>query len=231
MTGLSYGKQIKALSRIGKAITSYVYIDETLNFIVSITAEVMNSRICSLFLVNEQNELVIRAVTPANEAYAKKKPIKIGEGIAGKVAKENKPIIISDVKNEPVYVYREIAKKEGLCSLLSVPLSVKGNVLGVLNCYTGAEHEFSEEETTLLLTIANQAAVVIENAQLLLKTRQIQEELEARKIIERAKGILMKAQGLSEEQAFKRIQKKSMDMRKSMKEIAEAIILTSEISK
>ena len=115
--------------------------------------------------------------------------------------------------------------------MLSVPLNIKGRVIGVLNCYTDSPHEFTEEEINLITTIANQAAVVIENAQLMLKTREIQEELETRKIVERAKGILMRMQGLSEEEAFRRIQKKSMNMRKPMKEIAEAIILTEELGK
>lgn len=230
MKTFSYGKQIEALSKIGKAITSYTYLDDVLNFIVSITAEIIDSKICSLLLLNEKKELVIRATQSISEDYKRKYPIKLGEGIAGKVAKENKSIVVYDVKNDPRYINREIAEKEGLCSLLSVPLSIKGRVIGVLNCYTDFPREFTEEEISLLTTIANQAAVVIENAQLMLKTREIQEELETRKIVERAKGILMK-QGLTEEEAFRRIQKKSMDMRKPMKEIAEAILLTAELGK
>jgi len=230
MKTINYGKQIEALSKIGKAITSYFYLDDVLNFIVSITAEVMNSKICSLMLLNEKKELIIRATQSMSENYRKKQPIKLGQGIAGLVAKENKPIAVYDVKKDPRYINREIAEKENLCSLLSVPLSVKGRVIGVLNCYTDVPHEFNEEEINLLTTIATQAAVVIENAQLMLKTREIQEELETRKLVERAKGILMK-HGLSEEEAFRKIQKKSMDLRKPMKEIAEAIILTSELEK
>lgn len=230
MKVLSYGKQIEALSKIGKAITSYTYLDDVLNFIVSITAEIIDSKICSLLLLNEKKELVIRATQSMSESYRMKGPTKLGEGIAGKVAKENKPIVVYDIRNDPRYINHEIAEKEGLCSLLSVPLSIKGRVIGVLNCYTDSPHEFTEEEISLLTTIANQAAVVIENAQLMLKTREIQEELETRKIVERAKGILMR-QGLTEEEAFRRIQKKSMDMRKPMKEIAEAILLTAELGK
>jgi len=231
MKAVSYGKQIEALSKIGKAITSYKYLDDVLNFIVSITAEIIGSKICSLLLLNEKKELVIRATQSISESYKIKSPIKLGEGIAGKVARENKPIAVYDVKQDPQYINREIAEKEGLCSLLSVPLNIKGRVIGVLNCYTDSPHEFTEEEINLITTIANQAAVVIENAQLMLKTREIQEELETRKIVERAKGILMRMQGLSEEEAFRRIQKKSMNMRKPMKEIAEAIILTEELGK
>ncbi len=124
---------------------------------------------------------------------------------------------------------RNIAKKEGLCSLLSVPLAVKGRVIGVLNSYTSKLHEFTETEIAVLITVANQAAMTIENTELLVKTKVIQEELETRKVVEKAKGILMKAKGLSEEGAFRKIQKYSMNSRKSMREVAEAIIMTHDI--
>ena len=211
-------------------MTSNMCLDDILYSIVSITAEVMNSRICSLLLLNGKKELAICATQSISEEYRKKNSIRLGKGIAGRAAKENRPVAVLDVKKDRHYINHDIAEKEGLCSLLSVPLSVKGKVIGVLNCYTDSPHEFTEEEINLLSTIANQAAVVIENAQLMLKSREIQEELETRKIIDRAKGILMR-QGLTEEEAFRRIQKKSMDIRKSMKEVAEAIILATELEK
>ncbi len=158
-------------------------------------------------------------------------PLKIGEGIAGKVAKENKPIAVKDVTKEKEYKYQGIAKKEGLCSLLCVPLSVKGRVTGVINCYTPEPHDFTETEIDILSSIANQAAVAIENTELLVESRVIREELEARKRIERAKGVLMKERGLTEEQAYLKLQKYSMDHRKTMREVAEAIILAEDMKK
>jgi AmiR/NasT family two-component response regulator len=82
-----------------------------------------------------------------------------------------------------------------------------------------------------MTTVASQAAIVIENAELMVKTKIIQDELEARKVIERAKGILMREHNLTEEAAFQKIQKQSMDLRKSMREIAEAIILIENMKK
>ena len=82
-----------------------------------------------------------------------------------------------------------------------------------------------EEEVDILTAVANQAAVVIENANLMLKSKMIEEELKTRKFVERAKGILMKSQGISEEEAFRKIQKQAMNTRRTMREIAEAIIL------
>ncbi len=226
----SFTEQLKALSKISKAITSELYLEDILRLIVTVTAEVMGSNICSLMLIDEKtNELVVRATQSISEEYNKKPPLKIGEGIAGKVVKENKPIAVRDVAKEKEYKNKDIAKREGLNSLLCVPLSVKGKVIGVINCYTSQPHNFSEEEIEILTTIANQAAVAIENTQLLVKNKVIQEELETRKRIERAKGILMRDEGSTEEQAYLKIRKYSMDNRKTMREVAEAIILAADM--
>ena len=230
MESMSFEEQIKALSKISKAIASDLYLEDILRLIVTVTAEVMGSNICSLMLIDEKNnELVIRATQSMSEEYNKKPPLKVGEGIAGKVAKENKPMAVKDVTKEKEYKYKNIAEKEGLCSLLCVPLTVKGKVIGVVNCYTSTSHDFTETEIEVLTSIANQAAVAIENTELMVKSRVIQEELETRKIVERAKGILMREEQLTEEEAYLRIRKFSMDHRKTMREVAEAIILSTEI--
>ena len=207
-------------------------MEDILRLIVAVTAQVMGSNICSLMLIDEKtNELVIRATQTVSEEYNKKPPLKVGEGIAGRVAKDNAPLVIKDVTKEKEYKYGDIAKKEGLCSLLCVPLTVKGRVIGVLNCYTPSPHDFSDTEINILTSIADQAAVAIENTELMVKTRVIQEELETRKRIERAKGIIMRDEGLTEEKAYLKLQRYSMDHRKTMREIAEAIILSAEMKK
>lgn len=225
----AYERQIEALSKISQTITSNLYLEDVLRLIVMVTAEVMNSKICSLMLIDEdKGELVVRATQSISEAYNKKPNVKIGDGIAGKAAKDGKPIQVLDVREDPRYVNRDIAKSEKLCSLLSMPMIVKGKVIGVLNVYTSMPHKFIQNEINVLTSVANQAAVAIENAQLMVRSKIIQEELEARKIVEKAKGILMR-RGLAEEDAFRKIQKQAMSLRKTMKQIAEAIILTNEL--
>ncbi|MFA5260243.1 MAG: GAF and ANTAR domain-containing protein [Candidatus Omnitrophota bacterium] len=225
-------QKIDALLTISKAITSELYLEDILKLIVTITAQMMGSKICSLMLLDEEkNELVIRATQSVSETYNKKPNIKIGMGIAGKVFQENKPMVVQDVKKDLHYINKEIAKKEGLSSLLSVPLSIKDRPIGVINCYTSEPHNFTEADIKVLTAVATQAAVAIKNAELITKTKIIQEELESRKLIERAKDILMKEAGLSGEDAYKKIQKHSMNARRTMREIAEAIILTKEFKK
>lgn len=225
-------EQIRALTRISKAITSEKYLDDILRQVVHLAAEVLGSTICSLMLIDEKSgELLIKATQSISDAYNTKEPLKVGEGIAGRVAKLNQPVAVRDVQKEKEYKYKDIARKEKLRSLLSVPMAVQGKVIGVLNCYTCEPHDFTETETNLLTAIANQAAVAIVNAELALKARTIQQELESRKVVERAKGIVMRDQGLSEEQAYLHIRKYSMDNRKTMKEVAEAIIMAEEMKK
>jgi two-component system, response regulator PdtaR len=225
-----YLKQIEALSKVANLIASGMYLDELLRLIVSVTAEVMNSKISSLMVLDEQKkELVIRATQSISEAYNKKPNIKLGEGIAGIVAKENKPIILLDISKEPRYLNKDIAKKEGLVSLASVPLAVKGKVIGVLNCYTSRKHEFTRTELNILSALANQAALAIENAELALRVHSAEEALLTRKLVERAKEILAEEAHISPQEAYRLIQKQSMDSRKSMRDIADAIILAKDL--
>lgn len=221
---------IEALSKIAQAITSDLYLDDILRLIVTVTAQTLGSKICSLMLLDEKRqELIIRVTQSISESYNKKPPLKVGEGIAGKVVLEKRPVTVYDVTQEKEYKYKDIAKKEGLASLLSVPLIVKGRAIGVINLYTSKPHTFSQNEIHMLTAVANQAAMVIENTELMVKSRIIQEELETRKLVEKAKGILMKDKGLSENEAYRTIQKYSMDSRKSMRQVAEAIVMAQAV--
>lgn len=227
---VSHVEQIRALTEISKAITSDRYLDDILTLVVTVTAKVMDSKICSLWLIDEKEKaLKLRATQTISREYLKERNLKLSEGVVGHVASNNRPMAIFDVLEEPKYKEKEMARKEGLSSMLSVPLVVKERVIGVINCYSQKPHNFTDIEVNLLTTVANQAAVAIENTELMVKTRVIQEELESRKLVERAKEILMTRKGLTGAEAFRRIQKQSMNARKSMREIAEAILLAEEI--
>ncbi len=225
-------KQLDVLSEISQTIVSNRYLKEILQLIVTMTAQVMNSKICSIMLLDEKKqELVIAASQSLSQEYLNKPNLKVGQSTSGKVVKEKKPITVLDVTKESGYMYPEIAKKEGLVSMLSVPMMIKDRIIGVINSYTSDEHIFSEEEVEILQAIANQAAVAIESTNLTQQILEAKDALETRKLVERAKGILMKQLNLNEEEAHKRIHRTSMDLRKPMRDVAEAIILTSEMGK
>lgn len=229
-TKISLERQMEVLSEISKAITSDLYLDDILRLIVTLTAGVMDSKIVSLWLIEEtEGCFKLRATQTISKEYLKERSLRWGEGVVGHVAQHKEPMQIYNVMEEPLYKEKEMARKEGLTSMVSVPMCVKDRVIGVLNCYGSSQRRFSDTEVWLLTTVANQAAVAIENTELMVKTRVIQEELEARKLVERAKEILMTRKGLSPEEAFRRIQRQSMNSRRSMREVAEAIILAEQI--
>lgn len=225
-----YKAYIDTLSKISRAITSDLYLEDVLKLIVTLTANVMGAKICSLWLLDKaSNELKIRATQAMSSDYLKERSLKVGEGIVGLVAEEKEAVTILNVLENKCYKEKQLARKEGLVSMLSVPMMVKKKVIVVINCYTTAIYKFTKSDCSLLSTIANHAAVAIENTELMVETKVIQEELETRKRVEKAKGILMKARGFDEDQAYNLIRKSSMNKRVAMKEIAEAIILASEI--
>jgi signal transduction protein with GAF and PtsI domain len=229
----TYDRYIKALSDISEAIASDKYLEDILKLIVIVTAKVTGVEICSLWLIEEDEKgkrARLKATQAIDPVYVKDRVLNLNEGVVGFIASTNKPLMVEDVLKEPRFKEKEMARKLGLVSMLGVPLHVREDkVIGVLDCFTVKPYEFSETEVNLITAVANQAAVAIENTQLMVKTKVIEEELEKRKLIERAKEVLMAKKGLSGEKAFRWIQKKSMDTRKSMREIAEAIMISQDI--
>jgi len=229
----TYDKYIKALMDISRAITSEQYLEDILKLIVMVTAKVTGVEICSLWLIDEGEEpkkIRLKATQAIDPDYMKDRSLTMEEGVVGYVATQNRPLIVDDVLNEPRFKEKEMARKLGLVSMVSVPLNVKGEkVIGVLNCFTAEPYQFSETEVNLITAVANQAAVAILSTELMVKTKVIQEELETRKLVERAKEVLMRRRNMTGDQAYRWMQKRSMDSRKSMRHMAEAILLSDEI--
>lgn len=224
--------QLDSLVRISQSITSQDYLDEILNLIVGVTARMFNSKICTIMIPDKKgHELMIKATQSVSEAYVNKPNIKVDNSISGEVLKSHQSIVIEDVRQEKRYGSKELAVKEGLTSMVAVPMVVKNEAIGVITVYTLELHHFTQEEVAILQSVANQAAVTIENTQLVQDALKSREALEVRKLVERAKGILMRMNKLTEDAAYKLIHKKSMDSCKSMKDIAESIILMDEFRK
>ncbi|HHP7233680.1 MAG TPA: GAF domain-containing protein [Desulfobacterales bacterium] len=232
MEQLDYQKSIRALMDISRAITSDLYLEDILKLIVMVTAKVTGVEICSLWLIDDSSKpptIRLKATQAIDPDYVKDRALGLNEGVVGYVATHCKPFMVTDVLQEPRFKEKEMARKLGLASLLSVPLQVKnGKVIGVLNCFTAEMHRFTETEIHLVTTVANQAAAAILNTELMVKTQVIQEELETRKLVERAKEVLMVRRNKSGEEAYRWMQKRSMDTRSSMRRVAEAILLSDD---
>jgi signal transduction protein with GAF and PtsI domain len=225
-------RRLETLSQVSETVASNRLIEDVLQLIVTMTAQLMNSKICSIMLVDQESgELRIAATQSLSDAYRRKPPLKVGQSMSGRAVQDQQPVYVPDVTAEDGYFYRDLAKQEGLHSLLSIPMLMKDNPIGVINVYTSSYHLFTNEEVKTLQAIANQSAVAIEHTKLLEKSFEMQEALEVRKLVERAKGFLMRSKGLSEPEAFRLMQRQSMNLRKSMREIADAIILAEELQR
>lgn len=228
----TYNHYVKALMHISQAITSDLFLEDLFKLIVMVTAKVTGVEICSLWLVDDENPPLIRlkATQSFEPEYVKDRALRLHEGVVGYVLSTQRPYVIDDVKNHERFKEKEMANSLGLVSMVSVPLQGKeGKVIGVLNCFTSQPHEFSETDINMLSAVANQAAVAIHNTELIIKTRVIERELQTRKQIERGKEILMDRRRMNGDEAYRWIQKRSMDTRKTMLEIAEALILSEEL--
>jgi signal transduction protein with GAF and PtsI domain len=224
---------LKALMDISSAVASDLYIEDILKLIVMVTARVTGVEICSLWLREDHPpppRLRLKASQAIDPAYFKDRSLALDEGVVGYVASHGQPLVVDEVLSEPRFKEKEMARRLGLVSMLGVPLQVReGQIIGVLNCFTAQAHSFSDTEIHLIRTVANQAAAAILNTELKLKAQLIKEELEIRKRVERAKEILMRRRAMSGPEAFRWIQKRSMDSRKSMREVAEAILLSEDL--
>lgn len=228
-----YDKYIKALMDISRAITSDLYLEDLLKLIVMVTAKVTGVDICSLWLIDENAappKIRLKATQAIDPAYIKDRSLNLNEGVVGQVVTKREPLILKDVIKSRRFKEKEMARKLGLVSMIGVPLKLKSNkVIGSLNCFTSRPHNFSNTEVNLLTTVANQAAVAILNTELMVKTKVIQEELELRKMVERAKEILMLRRKMKGDEAYQWLRKRSMDLRKPIRQIAEAILLSEDL--
>ena len=229
----TYDRYIKALMDISRAITSDLFLEDLLKLIVMVTAKVTGVDICSLWLIDEDEsppKIRLKATQAIDPEYVKDRSLNLDEGVVGYVATHNRPLTIKNVARSRRFKEKEMARKLGLVSMAGVPLQLQDEkVIGVLNCFTARPHDFSETDVNLLQAVANQAAVAILNTELMVKTRIIQEELETRRKVEKAKEVIMQRKRLSADQAYRWIQKQSMNSRNSMRQVAEAVLLSAAL--
>jgi signal transduction protein with GAF and PtsI domain len=103
-------KEINALLEISKAIASGLYLEDVLRLIVTVTANLMDSKICSLWILDEkENKLKLKATQSISEEYLEERSLNVGEGVVGHIALQNKPMAILDVLKEPLYKEKDLA--------------------------------------------------------------------------------------------------------------------------
>lgn len=225
-------KRMEALAGLAQKISENSYLDRILQAISEMVAETLDSPVCSIMLVDEdRRELVISAARCSSPDYLHKMPLKIEDSLIGRVVREGRAIIIPNVLAEKQYRYPELARKTGLASLLSMPLVTRDKVIGTINIYTREPRVFNEDELGFVRVVAGQVAIAIENARLMSETLEMKRTLEARKLVERAKGILQQKHSLTEEEAYLRLRNESRRLRRPMRDLAEAVILSDDLER
>jgi GAF domain-containing protein len=223
-------RKVEMLAAVGETISTEGYLDRILQAISEMVAQTFGSPLCSIMIVDEdKRELSIKAARCSSPEYLNKLPILIEDSLIGRVVRERQLVMVEDVAAEKLYRYPELARKAGLTSLLSVPLITGQGVIGTLNIYLKERKAFTEDEIGFARAVAGQAAMAVENARLMSETLEMKRLLEARKIIERAMGILQHRDALTEEEAYLHLRSESRRLRRPMKELAEAIILAEEL--
>lgn len=204
-------------------------LKEILNNIAKIIGKVTKADSCFIYLISG-NEVILKASQNPHHSNLAKIKMKVGEGITGWVAETRKTVAISakayEDKRFKLFSSLPEDKFEGF---LSVPIIFKNSVIGVINVQHKKSKKYPKKEINFLETIAKQIGGILEVSRLISETNVLKEALETQKLINKAKAVLMKTGGLSEEGAHRLLVRKSMDKRRSIKEVAEAIILAQEV--
>lgn len=231
---------VALLHRISNIVSSELSIDEMLGEIVGLTVHVTDCDACLVYLIErETNELVLRASQVPHQADLGNIRIKVGEGITGWVAEHRSVVALPENAAADTRFKRFQALVEDTYeAFLSVPLVTGGDIIGVINVHHRAPHHHSADEIALLTFVGEQMGGAIvkaflaeENARLLEETAEMRRQLETRKIVERAKGILQHRHSLTEEEAYLRLRNESRRLRRPMRELAEAIILSEDLNR
>jgi signal transduction histidine kinase len=168
----------ESLVSVSRTINSTLNMDEALRAITREACVLMRARMCSLMMLDESCEwLDLRASHGAGEAYLKKPRLSVGDGVLGVVVRRKKPLQVENVQTSGRYQNVEVARREGLVSLLSVPLLFAGQATGTLNVYTGQPYNFSNEEIRILSALAELSAIAIEKARLYERIVDVEEQL------------------------------------------------------
>jgi len=168
----------ESLASVSRAINSTLNLDEALRVITREVAILMRARMCSLMMLDENREwLDLRASYGAGPNYIKKPRLSVEESLLGSVVRRKKSVQIENVQTSNRYQNAEVARREGLVSLLSVPLLFAGRPIGALNVYTGRPYNFSNEEIKILGALAELSAIAIEKARLYERIVDVEEQL------------------------------------------------------
>jgi len=223
---------VDVLHEISSRIAAADPFHTVLARVVGVVSSFVQCDSCFVYVLDRDGELVLRASKNPHPDVVDRLKLSVGQGITGWVAEHRQPVAVSrHAFEDPRFrVFNELPE-DRYEAFLSVPVLSRGKLVGVINVQHGQPHEHSRREIQFISTIGFLVGAEIEMARLEVENTELSQRLEARKVIDRAKGILQREIGVTEEEAYLTIQRQSRHRRRTMKEIAEAIILGDELKR
>jgi uroporphyrinogen-III synthase len=220
---------IGVLHEIGSRFAAADPLHAVLGRVVDFVSSIVPCDSCFLYVL-EADDLVLRASKTPHPDVVDRLKMRLGQGITGWVAEHRQPVAVGrDAFKDPRFQTFNELPEDRYEAFLSVPVLSRGKLVGVINLQHRQPHDYSREDIQLISTIGFLVGAEIEMARLEVENSQLSERLETRKIVERAKGILQRDLGVTEEEAYLTIQRQSRQRRKSKKEISEAIVLGDDL--
>src|ERR1700679_3543550 len=220
---------VDLLHEIGNRLATSGGFQDVLTRVVELATGLVKCDSCLIYVL-EGDDLVLRASKNPHPEAVDRLKLKLGQGITGWVAEHKEPVAVAEkAALDPRFQFFHELPEDSYEAFLSVPLMCRGRVVGVINLQHRLSHIYRPKEIRLISAIGFLVGAEIELARMEEVNSNLTDQLQTRKVVERAKGILQRELGLSEEQAYLALQKQSRQKRRAMREIAEAIILSEEV--
>lgn len=217
------------LHEIGSSLASADPLHMVLSRIVAFVSAVVPCDSCFLYTL-EDDKLILRASRNPHSEEVDRLRISVGQGVTGWVAEHREPAAISEhASKDPRFSPFLNLPEDSFEAMLCVPVTCANRVVGVLNLQHREPYTHTPLQRRLLSTIGVLVGAEIERARLETENSDLTHRLETRKIVDKAKGILQRDLGLSEQDAYRTLQRESRGNRKSMREIAEAVLLSDNL--
>jgi signal transduction protein with GAF and PtsI domain len=220
---------VDLLHELGSRMAAADPFHELLERVVEFAVTLVKCDSCFVYVLDGDDLVLQASKNPHKEAVDRLK-LRVGQGITGWVAEHLEPVAVAkNAAQDPRFKLFNELPEDSFEAFLSVPLLSRGRVVGVINLQHRKPHNYSRKQIQLISTVGFLVGAGIEMARLETENSNLWQKLETRKLVERAKGILQRDLGLTEEQAYLALQRQSRQKRKSMKEVAEAIVLSDEV--
>ncbi len=220
---------IDLLHAIGSSMAAADPLHEVLDKVVEFISSLIPCDSCFIYVL-EGEQVVLRASKNPHPGVVDRLRLRVGQGITGWVAEHREPVAVArNAAADPRFRYFGELPEDRFEAFLSVPLLCRGQVVGVINLQHRLPHTHTASEIKFVSTIGFLMGAEIEMARLESQVSNLSDQLETRKVVERAKGVLQKEMNLSEEEAYHALRRQSRQRRKPMKEVAEAVLLADDL--